>query len=70
MSREGIRGWTYSFTHSYPWPYIEVSHQCHFQVTLTPGKVLLVPNEQKAGWASQLFWKIWRKEKSLSSAGK
>jgi hypothetical protein len=34
-----------------------------------PGKQLPVTNVQVADWASELVWTVWRREKSLTSAG-
>jgi hypothetical protein len=30
---------------------------------------LPAPEEQEAGWASELFWAFWKREKSLIPAG-
>jgi hypothetical protein len=43
---------------------MEVSGQLHAPAALPPGKDPPVPNGQKAGWAPEPFWMLWRIGKS------
>jgi hypothetical protein len=43
---------------------MEVSGQFHAPVALSPGEVPPVATEYGAGWAAELVWTLWNREKS------
>jgi hypothetical protein len=45
------------------------SGQIHILAALHPNKELPVPTKFEDGWAPELVWALWRKEKSLALAG-
>jgi hypothetical protein len=48
---------------------MEMSCQLHAPAALPPGNEAPAPIEQKAGWAPEPVWTLWRREKSLAPAG-
>ena len=44
-------------------------HSLGFFKILKKIYILGVPVEQDAGWASEMFWAVWRQERTLSPAG-
>jgi hypothetical protein len=47
---------------------MEVSGQINAPLVLPPGIELLVPIGQETGWAPELGWTLWNREKSLAPA--
>jgi hypothetical protein len=47
---------------------MEVSDRLHAPAALPPGKHHAVTRGYEAGWAPELFWELWKGEKSLASA--
>jgi hypothetical protein len=47
---------------------MEVSGQLHTLAILPPGERTPVPTGKEAGWAPELFWTLWKKEKFLAPA--
>jgi hypothetical protein len=54
---------------SWPLHLMEVSGQLDVPAALLPGKESLVPIVLEAGWAPELVWTLWRKEKWLYPTG-
>jgi hypothetical protein len=56
--------WMYRSTFSSPRHQVEGSGQLHAPVALLPGKELLIPTEEEAGWAPKPVWTTWRRGNS------
>jgi hypothetical protein len=54
--------WMYRSTYSWPRHWLEVSSQIHPSAAFSPGKELLVPTGQEAGWAPEQVRGTWRGE--------
>jgi hypothetical protein len=48
---------------------MEVSGQFHAHIVLPPGKQPLVPVVSETGWPPELFWVMWRGDKSVDTDG-
>jgi hypothetical protein len=48
---------------------MEASGQHHMLAALPLGKVAAVPIEYEPGWAPELVWLLWKREKSLTFSG-
>jgi hypothetical protein len=46
---------------------MEMSVQLHTSAALLPRKEIAVPRVQDAGWATELVWMLWSREKSIAS---
>jgi len=53
----------HSSTHTQPWHKMEVSGELHNPATLPPQKEAPPPTGKEAGWAPELVWMRWHKEK-------
>jgi hypothetical protein len=47
---------------------MKVSGQIHAPAALSPGKEPPVPVGYEAGWAQDLVWTLWSREKSLAKS--
>jgi hypothetical protein len=47
---------------------MDVGGELHKLAALSLGKEQPIPIEQETGWAPQLIWAFWRRDKSLAAA--